>query len=69
MSQVPAISADELEAQSVEILPDRETLCQFACFNLTNIVGVNLAIAINAASFNVEANAVAGQALASWLQS
>jgi hypothetical protein len=68
MYQLPAVSVDELDAQSLEVLPDRETLCNFACVNLTNIVGVNLAIAINAASFNVEANAIAGQALAGWLQ-
>ena len=69
MHQVPAVSVDELDAQSLEILPDRETLCSFACVNLTNIVGVNLALAINAASFNVEANALASQALAAWMQS
>ena len=54
--------------QRVEMLPARETLatCYFACTTVVNVIGVNLAIAINAASINASANAVATQALGVW---
>ncbi len=46
-------------------LPRRETLsCQFACVNVINVVGVNLAISVNAATINSQANAIAMQYLA-----
>jgi hypothetical protein len=35
------------------------------CVNVTNVVGVNLAIAVNAASINASANAMATQYLTS----
>jgi hypothetical protein len=38
--------------------------CQFACVNVTNIVGVNLALAVNAATINSQAEALALQYLA-----
>jgi hypothetical protein len=45
-------------------LPRRETLsCQFACVNVVNVVGVNLAISVNAATINSQANALAMQYL------
>lgn len=59
------IGIDELEAQQVGLLPARETLCYFACVSVSPVVGVNLAIAINAASINTQANALAMQYLAS----
>lgn len=54
----------ELDAESIAVLPRRDTLCSFACVNVTTVVGVNLAFAINAASSHVTASAVAGQYLA-----
>jgi len=62
----PQIDFADLDAQTATPLPRRETLsCQFACINVTNVVGVNLAIAVNAATINSEANALAMQYLTS----
>lgn len=62
----PEISPSDLDTQTAVALPRRETLsCQFACINVTNVVGVNLAIAVNAATINSQANALAMQYLAS----
>ena len=62
----PEMTIDELEAQAAVPLPRRETLsCHFACVNVSPVVGVNLAIAVNAASINSQANALAMQYLAS----
>lgn len=56
----PHIDFADLDAETATPLPRRETLsCQFACINVTNVVGVNLAIAVNAATINSEANALA----------
>lgn len=55
------ISMRELEATSVELLPDRETL---ALFNFANVTAVNLAIAINAATIGSAAVASATQQVA-----
>ncbi|MET1060207.1 MAG: hypothetical protein ABWX84_11440 [Nocardioides sp.] len=65
MSPRPVIGFDELRSQDAQLLPRRETLCYFGCVNVTNIVGVNLAIAVNAATINSQANAVALQYLVS----
>lgn len=65
MSARPVIELEELESQSAQLLPAKETLCVFACVNVSPVVGVNLAIAINAASIGTQANAVAMQYLAS----
>ena len=61
MRSPPVLSAEEIEGQSVQLLPRRETLCYFACTNVVNVVGVNIAIAVNAASINASANALAQQ--------
>ena len=62
----PEMTIDELEAEAAVPLPRRETLsCHFACVNVSPVVGVNLAIAVNAASINSQANALAMQYLAS----
>lgn len=53
----------ELDEQQLEMLPSRDTM---ALINITNIIGVNLAIAVNAASINASANATAMQYLGSW---
>ncbi|HEU0042553.1 MAG TPA: hypothetical protein VFQ15_09400 [Jiangellaceae bacterium] len=63
MSRRPNLSIAELDAQSVELLPSRETLFSI---NVTNIIGVNIALAVNAASIGASATAVANQTLASF---
>lgn len=57
------ITTAELDLQSTALLPRRDTLCAVGCVNVTTVVGVNLAFAINAATMNSTANAVAGQYL------
>lgn len=52
----------EIDDQLMEALPRRETL--FFDVNITNVVGVNLAIAVNAASIGVSAAALANQQVA-----
>jgi len=67
MRTLPDVRPAELEAASAQLLPDRETLsCSVGCVNVTNVVGVNLAIAVNAASINASANAMATQYLTSF---
>ena len=58
-----AVTTAELDAQHTALLPRRDTLCSIGCVDVTTIVGVNLAFAINAASTNVTASAVASQYL------
>ena len=65
MSPRPVIGFDELSLQEAQLLPRRETLCLFGCVNVSNVVGVNVAIAVNAATINSQANALALQYLAS----
>lgn len=48
----------ELDVQMVQVLPARETLFNI---NINNVVAVNLAFAINAASIGAMANAEAYQ--------
>jgi hypothetical protein len=60
----PQMALAELDAQTAVPLPRRETLsCHFACVNVSPVIGVNLAIAINAATINSQANALAAQYL------
>ena len=62
----PEIAMADLDAETATPLPRRETLsCQFTCVNVTNVVGVNLALAVNAATINSQADALAMQYLAS----
>lgn len=63
MQDLPALALDELQSESAQLLPRRETLCQFACVNVANVVGVNLAIAVNAATIGADAGAIAQQYL------
>ena len=66
MSRPPVVTAADLDAEVAVPLPRRETLsCHFACVNVANVVGVNLAISVNAATINSQANALALQYLAS----
>ena len=57
------VTMAELDVQSAELLPRRDTLCSVGCVNVTTVVGVNLAFAINAATANTTANAYAAQYL------
>jgi hypothetical protein len=50
----------ELDQHEVSLLEPRETL---AFLNFANVSATNLALAINAATFQSQANAVAGQAI------
>lgn len=66
MFRPPRVTTADLDTQVAVALPRRETLsCQFACVNVANVVGVNLAISVNAATINSQANALAMQYLAS----
>ncbi|MGZ5416763.1 MAG: hypothetical protein ACXWDI_06265 [Nocardioides sp.] len=58
-----ALGSTDLELEVATLLPPRETLCAFGCTNVVNVVGVNVSIAVNAASINAEANALATQYL------
>jgi hypothetical protein len=61
MHQRLALREDELDAQALELLPARETL--FFDVNIANVIGVNVSLAINAASFGTTASSMAGQGL------
>jgi len=63
MQPMTPISIGDIDDELVECLPDRETL--FLNINVAPVVGVNLAIAINAATINSSAHAYAGQFLVS----
>lgn len=63
MAEAPVLGLDELDAQAAELLPSRETL--FFDVNVSPVIGVNVALAINAASIGTSANAIAAQQLAS----
>ena len=57
------IAEHELESQLAELLPARETL--FFNINVAPVIGVNLSLAINAATINSAANSLAFQQLSS----
>ncbi len=59
---VALVSAD-LESEAGALLPARRTLCVFACTNVVTVVGVNISLAVNAASINAGADALAAQYL------
>ncbi|HEX6421200.1 MAG TPA: hypothetical protein VFZ77_22050 [Acidimicrobiales bacterium] len=61
MHRAHALSDAELVAATGDVVPDRETL---ALVNVANVVSVNLALAINAATIDSTANAMAGQIIA-----
>lgn len=52
----------ELDGQSVELLPDRETLF-FNSTNWANVMATNQSLAMNAAALLSEANSAAGQTI------
>jgi hypothetical protein len=53
------LTITELDSQHVELLPARETLS----FNWANVYASNSALALNAATFFSQANALAGQTI------
>ena len=58
--QLEEFTAEELELQQAELLPNREAM---ALFNWANVSGVNTALALNADSFQSDAWAQAGQSI------
>ena len=60
MDGYPPLRDEELEGQPIELLPARETLWSI---NVANVVGVNISLAVNAASFGAPASSVAAQQL------
>ena len=58
--ETPVVSDAELRSTSAELLPTREAL---SWINITTVAGVNIAIAVNAASAGAVTNAVALQGL------
>jgi hypothetical protein len=62
MTTMPLVRMDELADEQIELLPARQTM---ALINVNPVIGVNIALAINAATINSSANAVAGQVLTS----
>jgi hypothetical protein len=60
MAAVSGLTMEDLALQHGELLPQRAAL---ALVNIVNITAVNIALAINAATINSQANAFAGQAI------
>lgn len=60
-----ALCRDDLDLETVELLPNRETLFLDFNFNIAPVIGVNLAFAVNAATIGSIANAGAWQNLVS----
>jgi hypothetical protein len=58
MDKQVALRDDELAAESLELLPARETLWGV---NVANVIGVNISLAVNAASIGASASSFAGQ--------
>ncbi|MFP5336101.1 MAG: hypothetical protein ACLGIV_12410 [Actinomycetes bacterium] len=61
MSRTDTLTLPELDAQGVELVPRRETL--LLDVNVAPVVGVNVAIAVNAATIGSTAQAFALQTI------
>ena len=59
------MTLESLDAETAELLPRRETLYFDFDINVAPVIGVNLAIAVNAATIGSVANAGAWQELVS----
>ena len=57
-----AIQHEELARESADLLPARQTL-DLININIAPVTAVNLAVAVNAATINSSAQALAGQAI------
>lgn len=62
MTTSPELLPGDLDAEGLELLPARETLCCFD-INISPVIAVNLSMAINAGSIGSVANAGALQEL------
>ncbi len=60
MESNAVLRVDELDAEIAQLLPPRETLWSV---NVANVIGVNISLAINAASINASASALAAHQL------
>ena len=47
MSNVPAVTMDELELESAELLPNRETLCCPPCYNPCGGLSLSVCVSIH----------------------
>jgi hypothetical protein len=63
MRDLMAVQLDELDAELVQLLPQRETLCELGCVNVANVIGVNIALGVNAATISSSVAATAQQYL------
>jgi hypothetical protein len=63
MTATSARSSIDLEAETAELLPSRETLFLDFNFNVAPVIGVNLALALNAATIGSVAQTGAWQNL------
>ncbi|HSE71321.1 MAG TPA: hypothetical protein VLA97_11240 [Nocardioidaceae bacterium] len=63
MSGLLEVGGTELASQAARLLPRRETLCSVGCVDVANVIGVNVAVAVNAASIGTTAEALATQQL------
>jgi hypothetical protein len=61
VNQRSELSVAELDAQTLDLLPAKETMWALFNVNVAPVIGVNLSMAINAASIGVSASSVAGQ--------
>ena len=59
------MTLESLDAETVELLPRRETLYFDFDINVAPVIGVNIAVAVNAATIGSVANAGAWQELVS----
>ena len=59
------MTLESLDAETVELLPRRETLYFDFDINVAPVIGLNIAIAVNAATIGSVANAGAWQELVS----
>ncbi|MGO4384229.1 hypothetical protein [Specibacter sp. RAF43] len=63
MTASSALCSLDLQAETAELLPSRETLFLDFNFNVAPVIGVNLAFALNAATIGSVAHANAWQNL------
>jgi hypothetical protein len=61
VNQQSELSVAELDAQPLDLLPAKETMWALFNVNVAPVVGVNISMAINAASIGATASSVAGQ--------
>jgi hypothetical protein len=57
------LTISELDAEFIELLPERETLSGFGNFNWAAVYATNSSLALNAASINAAAVSTAAQSV------